>query len=128
MNRYRILSLICFILGVALFAIGFYSGEIQGGIFVVFPFIVGSGVYALVGFILIFLAILLFTFGFVSNIKTDETYDPSKPTKKSSVKGGGVVLIGPIPIVFGSNWKIAIVLMILAIILALVAFFAFRIL
>lgn len=128
MNRYRILSLICFILGIAFFAIGFYSGEIQGGVFVVFPFIAGSGIYALAGFILIFLAMLLFIFGFADNIKTEETYNPSEPTKKSSVKGGGVVLIGPIPIVFGSSWKIAIVLMILAIILILVSFFAFRIL
>ena len=128
MNKYRILSLICFIFGIALFAIGFYSGEIQGGVFVVFPFIVGSGIYALAGFVLIFLAILLFVFGFAGNIKPDETYDHGEPIKKSSVKGGGVVLIGPIPIVFGSNWKIAIVLMIIAIILILVSFFAFKIL
>jgi uncharacterized protein (TIGR00304 family) len=125
MNKYRILSLICFISGIAFFAVGFYFGEIQGGIFVVFPFVAGSGIYALAGFILIFLAMLLFIFG-SGNIKTEETYDET--TKKSSVKGGGVVLIGPIPIVFGSNWKIAIVLMIIATILILVSFFAFKIL
>lgn len=126
MNRYRVLSLVCFILGIAFFVVGFLSGEIQGGVFVIFPFIAGSGIYALAGFILIFLAMLLFIFGFASNIKPDETYEHGEPTKRSSVKGGGVVLIGPIPIVFGSNWKIAVVLMILAIILILVAFFTFK--
>ena len=128
MNKYRILSLVCFILGIAFFAIGLYYGEIQGGIFVIFPFIAGSGVYAFAGFVFIFLAILLFIFGFSGNIKTEETGTPSEPAKKSSVKGGGVVLIGPIPIVFGSNWKIALVLMIIAIVLILISFFAFRVL
>ncbi|RLF92053.1 hypothetical protein DRN50_09415 [Thermococci archaeon] len=39
------------------------------------------------------------------------------PEKKTSFKGGGVILIGPIPIVFGSNWKIVVFLMIIAILL-----------
>jgi len=36
-------------------------------------------------------------------------------TTKSSFRGGGVVLIGPIPVVFGSDWKIAVMMMALAI-------------
>ncbi|RLF25962.1 MAG: hypothetical protein DRN01_05850, partial [Thermoplasmata archaeon] len=42
-----------------------------------------------------------------------------KPEKKRFFEGGGVILIGPIPIVFGSNWKIAIALMFIAIIFIL---------
>ena len=130
MNKLHILSLICFIVGIAFFAVGFFTGEAEGGIFVIFPFITGSGVYPLLGFIFIFIAILLFMFGFTTHIRPEEFQvdDEYQPRKKTSVKGGGVVLIGPIPIVFGSNWKIAIVLMIIAIILIIVAFFAFRIL
>lgn len=129
MNKLHILSLICFIVGIAFFAVGFFTGEAEGGIFVIFPFITGSGVYPLLGFIFIFIAILLFMFGFTTHIRPEELQveDEYQPRKKTSVKGGGVVLIGPIPIVFGSNWKIAIVLMIIAIILIIVAFFAFRI-
>ena len=130
MNKLHILSLICFIVGIAFFAVGFFTGEAEGGVFVIFPFITGSGVYPLLGFIFIFIAILLFMFGFTTPIGPVELQveDEHHPRKKTSVKGGGIVLIGPIPIVFGSNWKIAIVLMIIAIILIIVAFFAFRIL
>ncbi|MDH7516763.1 MAG: DUF131 domain-containing protein [Candidatus Thermoplasmatota archaeon] len=127
MNKYSVLSFMCFIVGIAFFVIGFLTGEIQGGILVVFPFIVGSGLYALAGFIMISIAILLFIFGFTRNIQTEENYyDLGEPAKKSSVKGGGVVLIWPIPIVFGSNWKIAILLMILSIILIVTMFFFLR--
>ena len=65
-------------------------------------------------------------FGFTRTAITDE-YD-SEHQKKTSVKGGGVVLIGPIPIIFGSNWKIAIVMIILAIILIIVSILATKIL
>jgi uncharacterized protein (TIGR00304 family) len=57
-------------------------------------------------------------FGFRVKYEKDETIS----REKTSVKGGGVVLIGPIPIVFGSNWKIALVLMIIAIILIIATF------
>jgi len=97
-----------------------FSGDVQTGFFVVFPFIVGSGIYALLGLIFLFVSILLFVFGF--GVKHEKDEITSK--EKTSVKGGSVVLIGPIPIVFGSNWKIALVLMIVAIILIIVTFLA----
>ncbi len=37
------------------------------------------------------------------------------------IKGGGVILIGPVPIVFGTDKKYALLLMILAIVLMLLA-------
>jgi len=129
MNKYHFLSLICFLIGIVFFILGILQGDIQTGIIVVFPFIAGTGVYAFVGFIFIFIAIILFFFGFKTNVEPDESkFDKQdiKPTKKSAIKGGGVVLIGPIPIVFGSNWKIAVLLMVLAIILILVFVFTFR--
>lgn len=44
---------------------------------------------------------------------------------ETRVEGGGVVVIGPIPIVFASNTRIAIVLMILAIILIVLSYLLF---
>ena len=115
-----------FILGLVFFVLGVLSGKIKTGFIVVFPFLVGSGVYALFGFICVFIAILLFMFGFINKpisgdlqVREDE-YDTQK---KTSVKGGGVVLIGPVPIVFGSNWKIAVLMMVLAIIIIVAMFF-----
>jgi len=130
MNRFHFLSLVCFILGIAFFVVGFLTGEAEGGIFIVFPFIVGSGFFPLLGFIFIFIAIFSFMFRFTTSKEPDENQiknEELQPKKKTSVKGGGVVLIGPIPIVFGSNWKIVIVLMIIALIL-IITFFALKIL
>jgi uncharacterized protein (TIGR00304 family) len=128
MNRFHILSLICLILGIIFFSLGFYSGDTEAGIFIIFPFISGSGVYLLLGFIFIFTAIILYSFGFMRNITSydSDDVDPENPEKKPSMKVGGVVLIGPIPLVFGSNWKIALALMVVAIILIIVSFFSFR--
>jgi len=129
MNKYHFLSLVCFIIGIIFFILGFLQGDIQTGFFVIFPFVAGTGIYAFMGFIFIFFAMLLFISGFKNRIDSDKIkldQENYQTTKKTSVKGGGVVLIGPIPIVFGSNWKIAVFLMILAIILILVAYFVFR--
>jgi uncharacterized protein (TIGR00304 family) len=48
---------------------------------------------------------------------SDHVDDPllnRKPT--SSFKAGGLLFIGPIPIIFGSNWKITLILVVVAII------------
>jgi uncharacterized protein (TIGR00304 family) len=52
----------------------------------------------------------------------EETFSPgSKRELKESIRGGAVVMIGPIPIVFGSDKKYAMIAMILAIALMLLA-------
>ena len=129
MNRFQILSLFCFILGFIFFSLGFLQGDVEAGVLIVFPIIGGSSIYAFLGVICFFMAIILFMFGFTSSLKSEELdyeYDERPPEKKTSIKGGGVILIGPIPIVFGSNRKTALVMMIVAIILILVVFFVFR--
>ena len=131
MNKYHLFSLICLIIGIVFFAVGVFSGDVETGFVVVFPFIAGSGIYAFLGFIFVFISVLLFMFGFTSTVESNDfqaDYDGYQPSRKTSIKGGGVVLIGPIPIVYGSNWKIAVILMILAIIIIIVTFFGFKIL
>lgn len=133
MNKYHLIAILFFILGLVFFAFGIFSGEVETGFVLIFPFLVGSGVYALIGFIFVLFAILFFIFGFVKNQAyleknsfNDEDKDSFESREKKSVKGGGVVLIGPIPIVFGSNWKIAFILMLIAIILIISVVFAPR--
>jgi uncharacterized protein (TIGR00304 family) len=129
MNKYHLFSLLCLILGIVFFAFGILSGNVDAGVVVIIPFLAGSGVYAFLGFIFVFFAILLFMFSFTSSVKLDNFQDglnEQQSSRKTLIKGGGVVLIGPIPIVFGSNWKIAIVLMILAIIIIIITFLFFR--
>ena len=126
MNKYHIFSLASLVLGIVFFIMGFLTGDSEAGIFLIFPFISGSGVYPLLGFIFILIAIFLYPFGYMDKV-TSFGSDGKIIDKKTSVKGGGIVLIGPIPIIFGSNWKITLVLMIVAIILIILLIFAFKI-
>lgn len=130
MNRYHFLSLVFLIGAVVSFIIGFLEGDIQGGIFFIFPFVIGSSIFLLIGILLIFLAVIFYIFGFARfdlqdgehSVPRDEIFE-----KKSRIKGGGVILIGPIPIVFGSSWKVSLFMMILGIIIIIVLLFLFRI-
>lgn len=128
MNKYYTLSFLCLILGIIFFLIGILAGDVEAGFVLIFPFLIGSGPYAVLGFFFVFLAIILFIFGFARtaresiDLSYDNTYDIKR---KKSVKGGGVILIGPIPIVFGTSWKIAVLLMIAAITLILTIYIFF---
>lgn len=124
MNRYHLISLICFFIGIIFFTLGILSGDVKAGFIIVIPFLAGSGVYAFLGFIFVFIAIILFMFSFSCNVELNNfDNDKYQATKKTSIKGGGVVLIGPIPIVFGSNWKIALLLMIIAFLIMITLIF-----
>jgi uncharacterized protein (TIGR00304 family) len=69
----------------------------------------------IVGLTLIFTGIILVLVGFLAEASKGE----------GRVEGGGVVVIGPIPIVFGSNWKIALILVVATIILMLIIYLLF---
>jgi uncharacterized protein (TIGR00304 family) len=127
MNKFNFFSFICLFLGIILLFFGFLSGDVEAGVFVIFPFFMGSGILTFLGFELIMIAFFLYIFSF-TQLKQDDDNEISdlEPDTKTKIKGGGVVLIGPIPIVFGSNPKIAIILMIIAIIVIFFTFFIFR--
>jgi uncharacterized protein (TIGR00304 family) len=113
-----------FLLGLILLFISIISGDTQAGFFLIFPFIIGSGVYATLGILLIVASFFLYLINLRNvTISHEPQNENSKPLKKENrVEGGGIVLIGPIPIIIGSNWKITIILVIVAI-LILVAFY-----
>jgi uncharacterized protein (TIGR00304 family) len=67
----------------------------------------------LAGILLVFLAAFL----------GGRSEEPGDTKERTEVRGGGVVLIGPIPIIFGTDAKWASIAIVLAIILALVSFF-----
>ena len=68
---------------------------------------VGVGII-LVGFLVVFLATAM----------SGESSEQGE--RRTEVRGGGVIMIGPIPIVFGSDAKWASVAMVLAIVLIVV--------
>jgi uncharacterized protein (TIGR00304 family) len=66
----------------------------------------------LAGFLVVFLAIVL-------SAKTSKEGE-----KQAQVKGGGVIMIGPIPIIFGSDAKWTSVAIVLAIVLIVIVLFS----
>ena len=136
------LSLLLIFAGIALLFYAVAIGEANASLFLIFPVIYGSGLYSLLAMLLIMIGMILLFFAPFQSVKEnmsgyeEENYDNAyygnyesyaEPTnleehREKKVKYGGVVLIGPIPIVFGSDKNMAKV-SILAAILMLIAIF-----
>ncbi len=71
------------------------------------------------GIIIILIGILFIFVGSMISIFTEAKEG------KSEVKTGGVIMIGPIPIIFGSDRGMAIIGVVLAIILMIIAYILF---
>ena len=127
----NMISIIIFLVGFFLIILGSIQGDATGGIFFVVPFVMVSGPVATLGMLFIFLSLFLFQYGFFKGT-VDEIMEADIPTaigknipsengriKGSSVRGGGIIFLGPIPIVFGDGGSIRYLLPIALIILLL---------
>jgi uncharacterized protein (TIGR00304 family) len=129
MNRNLVYALILGISGVIILGYSASQGESNAGIFLFIPVFYGSGLFAFLGVLCIMGAMILGFVGFAERNLSREDHDPqptgtSKPTTsrpQKSIKGGGVVLIGPIPIIFGSDPKTTVVLVVFALIIMVAA-------
>lgn len=129
---YRIIAFVFLITGLFLLAIGVIYKEISVGIFVFFPFVVGSGPYIALTMMMFLFSMIALFFSFSKegrtiqkhrierDIKSDETKDSYST---SHVKAGGVILIGPIPIVFGSSKKMVVSLLCITLLLLFIIMF-----
>lgn len=119
MRRLLALSWVLFSLAIVLIAISVIAGESEFGLFLIFPFVIGSGPVAAVGALLLFIAIIMMFISFVRQLPEQETLQAA-PTRETlgrpERRYGGVVMIGPVPIAFGSDSKIARTMMIIGII------------
>jgi len=125
MRLLKLISFLAFALGITFVVISAFRGEISVGFILFFPFIYGEGFYAAIGVILIFISILLFVIGLFNFEKYNVFHIEEKPVgdeKNRQVEGGGILLIGPIPIVIGSNWKIVLILISLAVAIVIITF------
>ena len=117
------LPIAVFLGGVACIAAAVATGEAEVDLVVIFPVFSGSSGLFLLGTVLIILSFLI---GFamlassrgeiVAEAPTDRTQQPAVERKSHY---GGVVLIGPVPIAFGSDKRTAIVMLILGIAVAI---------
>ncbi|MEM2899984.1 MAG: DUF131 domain-containing protein [Thermoplasmata archaeon] len=112
--------------GLIMLIVASIRGEISIALIVIFPVIFGSGLFAFFGMLSIiagiFLLFINFAIGRIPFEKPEKEviYDTSE-----HAKGGGLILIGPIPIVFGSDAKVTKTMLILAIVLTIISAFLF---
>lgn len=134
MNKYSIISIIILCLSCVFFYLAFLNDELTVGIAVIFPFIIGTGSYAFIAFLFIIIAFFLFSYGLILK-RNDIVYNEnihlfsarsSNKQVDTKVKAGGLIMIGPIPIIFGTSKKITIGLIVVAIIFILIFYFFLR--
>ncbi len=115
----RKLSCLLFLGGVACIIAGVVTGEGEAGIFIIFPFIYGSGWLMLLGVALVFLSVGAFMFTALPS-RTVGRMPPGRDPPHPEKKAGGVILIGPIPVVIASDKKLALALLIVGIAAAII--------
>ena len=169
MNKYLIMSILCFIVGAVLLGLGISQGDGKVYWIVIIPVIEGTGVFSFLGILMIILGIILLMISFASGRfewadlddlereedrtrnrdypaadkyghtrPTDGRYTRPKPggaaraepadyryraqprSGRPTIKTGGVVFIGPLPIIWGSDKKIGYIMAVVAFILAII--------
>jgi uncharacterized protein (TIGR00304 family) len=102
------------------------EGLVRMGIFLFFPFVISSSPFAMIPFILIFSGIILSFISFPGNINDkydmENNIDTEPENKKENSKSqfAGLVMIGPIPIIFGNNKKMIYISLAVAILIILI--------
>lgn len=98
-----------------------------GGLIMIGPIPIAFGNSPEVTIVAMLFGILLMVLFFVAGHRKDNEGASGIPSQDiiegsgQNVKGGGVIFIGPIPIIFGSDKRSAIIVILLAIILMLLA-------
>jgi len=135
MRRLSVAAIALIALGAALLAYTVYKGEGTGYIFVIIPIFQSSSPWAFGGMLSLFAGIFLLLFSFTTPVPleptqstpatTQTTAEPGRAAPTAGKKFGGVVFLGPIPIVFGSDKKVAKWMLLLAIVLVILLIIAF---
>lgn len=143
-NKYYLLAILLFIAGFVVLGVGVAKGEGTVAIVLFIPVVSGSGILMFLGFICLGLGFLLFLFGFFERVSFDEDvyFDlpESKLMKKlerlgesgegekkehrirrKRMKTGGVLFIGPFPIIYGSDMTMGMVMALLTVVILLAA-------
>lgn len=122
------LFLITLSIGIILIILSALSGEGSFGLILFIPYFQGSGLLSLLGILCIMLSFFILFFGIASRAVDSDEYYKSREIADDFLEGekesefGGVIFIGPIPIVFGSNKKITLWMIVVAFVVAVIIF------
>ncbi len=117
-------GLACFAVGIGLMAVSLATGEGQVFLVLFIPVFTSSGPIGLLGIIALFAGIFLGMVSFAGpRLPMEAPASPQAPVQAAppatgpARPWGGVVMLGPIPLVFGSDARIAKWMMVLGIVL-----------
>lgn len=134
MNPYRLVAVALLVAAAVLIASAVAAGQMHVGFILIVPVIYGSGVAGAVAAILVFLAFILFAISPAWEMRREgrgQYVQPEapKPEERAQAEGrrrfGGVVFIGPVPVIFGSDRKMTAYMVIAAIIILVLLIIAF---
>lgn len=132
MRRWWLVSIALLAASVAVLGASVATGDGEVGFFLIFPFIVAWGPLAMVGAALLLLSLLWIFIGIwrASEVATTGSGGPAASGEQAGreKRFGGVILIGPIPIAFGSDKGMAKSMLLLGVVLFVVLLIAFLIL
>jgi uncharacterized membrane protein len=102
MDRYRAMRLsgiALMLAGIAMMIWAAVEGQLSFALVLIIPIIIGTGPLAAISFLSIFAGMVL---AFLSFFKVATRVDTTAEPMRTKKEWGGVILIGPIPIIIGS--------------------------
>lgn len=120
MRPLRLAAWAALLASLGLMAYGVAQGAVRVGFFLVVPYVMGTGFVPFLSMLLLMAAMALFFMSAIPRGAQRERVEPSwrdgpprdatggayAPRSERRVKHGGVILLGPIPIVWGSDRKV----------------------
>lgn len=125
MRAIRLLGPALFAAGVVAIAIALVRGEATLNLVLIFPVLTATGGWAILGIALVIAAFFATFLTWTARIEAVPEPIPSPPTMPAEApraprgRWGGVVFLGPIPIVFGSDARVTRWMLLLGVILFL---------
>ncbi len=112
----RLLGPVLLLAGAAALVVGFLRGEATLSLFIIFPVITATGGWSALGILLLIAGFFALFLTWTVAVPGEFAPQPAPPQASAPAqtppptqnrRWGGVVFLGPVPVVFGSDMKIA---------------------
>ncbi|MFQ6107289.1 MAG: DUF131 domain-containing protein [Thermoplasmata archaeon] len=123
MRRLLVLAAGLVLIGIGLLAVSVTQGGGTVSLFLIFPVYVGSDIWGFLGILCLIVSFFLGFFGYASRLPAESPPSPGQaapPAREPERKFGGVIMLGPVPVIIGSDMKMSIIAIVLAIVLMVV--------
>jgi uncharacterized protein (TIGR00304 family) len=126
MKYLRVLGKIMFVVGMLLMGIALFGGEMELALFLGFlPVLIAKTFISTISVILIFFGMMTWIFGMLDNIKArndvfdlaEERLEDAAAGNKIKSKTTGIVLIGPILLVWDTDYKMILLAVVLTMVM-----------